>query len=107
MAASAHAQPAQAGLQVEGQPARELRVGVVVPESVRSATSLEPPDEIAYPAVLCGAAPGREIEEEAEIDGDVEGQLPHRPFGPDQPRHLPTERRLLAGLAGEQVVHTD
>src|SRR5882757_5085036 len=99
---------AEAGFEVERQPAGQLRMGIVLPKAIRPPQGLEVGNEFSHSSVLgCDAASGGEVQEEGEIEGDVEGDLSQRAFEPDQSGDLPAERRLLARLAGEQMVDAD
>jgi hypothetical protein len=77
---------AEAVLEVEREPAGELRMGRVLPEPVGAAPRLEGADELAHPAIGSGdAAAGGEVEDERLVDGEVECEPSQGPFEPDQP----------------------
>jgi hypothetical protein len=64
---------AEAALEVEREPAGELRMGRVLPETVGAAQRLEVGDELSHPAIVSGdAASGGEVEDEGLVDGDIE-----------------------------------
>ena len=98
----------EAALEVEREPAGELRMGRVLPEPVGAAQCLEVADELSHPAIVSrDAAAGGEIEDEGRVDSDVEREPSRGPFEPDQPGDLPAEGGGVAGLPGEEMVDAD
>src|SRR5918992_2351224 len=81
-------EPLQAGEQVEGQPAAELRARGMLPEATGPAKAEEETDEVADPRIVGRRSrAGREIEHEREVEPRGERDEDGRKPRADEPRN--------------------
>src|SRR4029450_6371599 len=98
-------QACEAGIQVEGEPARELRMPGVPPPPERAAPGCEEVHQLCHPRLVRrNAAAAGEIEQECEVEGGVEGERPAGPLEPEEPSHLVAEAPLVARLPRQEGV---